>query len=91
MAIAVLLGGIADNLDDCLENTEKVVGHAEVVLPGLGRINQTTKLVAKALPALIEIADSTPKEWFATPANLALTDATPVKRIGHYDSVLKLR
>jgi hypothetical protein len=65
-AIAVLLGGIADNLDDCLENTEKIVEHAEVVLPGLGRINQTAKLVVKALPALIEVAESAPKDWFAT-------------------------
>jgi len=69
-AIAVLLGSIADNLDDCLENTEKIVEHAKVVLPGLGRINQTAKLVVKALPALVEVAESAPKDWFATQPTL---------------------
>jgi len=65
-AIAVLLGRIADNLDDCLENTEKIVGQAAVVLPGLGRINQTSRLLAKALPALIDVAKSAPSDWFPT-------------------------
>jgi len=65
-AIAVLLGNIADNLDDCLDNTKKIAEHAEVVLPGLGRINQTSRLLVKALPALIETAENAPKDQFAT-------------------------
>jgi hypothetical protein len=65
-AIAVLLGNIADNLDDCLDNTKKIAEHAEVVLPGLGRINQTSGLLVKALPALIEVAENAPKDRFAT-------------------------
>jgi len=65
-AIAVLLGRIADNLDDCLENTKKIVGEAKVVLPGLGRIHQTSGLLVKALPALIEVAENAPKDWFPT-------------------------
>jgi len=56
--IAVLLGRIADNLDDCSENVKKIVGHAEVVVPGLGRINRTCGLVAKTLPTLAEVAES---------------------------------
>ena len=64
-AIAILLGNIADNLDDCLDSTKKIVEHAEVVLSGLGRINQTSGLVVKALPALIEVAENVPKDRFA--------------------------
>jgi hypothetical protein len=69
-AIAVLLGRIADNLDDCLENVKKIVGQAEAVLPGLGRINQTSGLLVRALSALIEVAESAPKEWFPTRSTL---------------------
>ena len=64
-AIAVLLGNIADNLDDCLGNTKQITEHAEVVLPGLGRINQISGLLAKALPALIDVAENAPKDRFA--------------------------
>ena len=63
-AIAVLLGRIADNLDDCLESVHKIVGQAEDVLPGLGRINQTSGLLVKALPALIEVAENTSRDRF---------------------------
>jgi hypothetical protein len=66
LAISILLGRIADNLDECLENVTKIVGQAGVVVPGLGRINQTSGLLAKALPALIEVAENAPKDWFPT-------------------------
>ena len=56
--IAVLLGRTADNLDDCLENVKKIVDQAELVVPGLGRINRTCGLVVKVLPALNEVAES---------------------------------
>ncbi|MGH3673300.1 MAG: hypothetical protein ACRDSH_22185 [Pseudonocardiaceae bacterium] len=46
--IGVLLNRIADNLD---------VGQAEVVLPGVGRINKTGDVVAGALPLLVEAAE----------------------------------
>jgi hypothetical protein len=65
-AIAILLGNIADNLDDCLDNTKKITEHAEIVLPALGRINQTSGLLAKALPALIETAENAPKNQIDT-------------------------
>ncbi|MGH3671045.1 MAG: hypothetical protein ACRDSH_10475 [Pseudonocardiaceae bacterium] len=74
-AIGVLLGRIADNLDDCLKNTKKIVGQAEVVLPGLGRINQTSGLLKKALPALIEVAEIAPKDRF--PARPTLRSRMP--------------
>jgi hypothetical protein len=55
--IGVLLNRIADNLDDCLGNVKIIMGQAEVVLPGVGRINQTGGVVAGALPLLVEAAE----------------------------------
>ena len=54
--IGVLLNRIADNLDDCLGNVKTVMGQAEVILAGIGRINQTGGVVAGALPLLVEAA-----------------------------------
>lgn len=56
-AIGVLLNRIAGNLDDCLGNVKKIAGQAEVILPGVERINQTGGVVAGALPLLIEGAE----------------------------------
>jgi hypothetical protein len=55
--IGVLLNRIADNLDDCLGNVKTITGQAEVILPGVGRINQTGGVVAGALPLLVEAAE----------------------------------
>lgn len=55
--IGVLLNRIADNLDDCLGNVKTIMGQAEVILPGIGRINQTGDVVAGALPLLVEAAE----------------------------------
>jgi hypothetical protein len=55
--IGVLLNRVADNLDDCLGNVKIIMGQAEVVLPGIGRINQTGGVVAEALPLLVEAAE----------------------------------
>jgi hypothetical protein len=56
--IGALLRRIADNLDDCLQNVKKVAGQAEVIIPGVERINQTGGVVAGALPLLINGAES---------------------------------
>ena len=56
-AIGVLLNRIADNLDDCLGNVKTIAGQADVVIPGVERINQTSQVVAAALPLLIEGAE----------------------------------
>jgi hypothetical protein len=48
--IGVLLSRIADNLDDCLGNVKTIMRQAEVILSGVGRINQTGGVVAEALP-----------------------------------------
>ena len=55
--IGVLLNRIADNLDDCLGNVKTIIRQAEVILPGIGRINQTGGAVAGALPLLVEAAE----------------------------------
>jgi len=55
--IGVLLGRIADNLDDCLHNVKAIAGQAVPVIPGVERINQTSGVVAGALPLLIEAAE----------------------------------
>ena len=55
--IGVLLNRIADNLDDCLGNVKTITGQGEVILPGVGRINQTGGVVAGALPLLVEAAE----------------------------------
>ena len=55
--IGVLLNRIADSLDDCLGNVKIIMGQAEVVLLGVGRINQTGDVVAGALPLLVEAAE----------------------------------
>ncbi|MGH3670994.1 MAG: hypothetical protein ACRDSH_10210, partial [Pseudonocardiaceae bacterium] len=55
--IGVLLNRIAENLDDCLGNVKIIMGQAEVIRPGVGRINQTGDVVAGALPLLVEAAE----------------------------------
>jgi hypothetical protein len=54
--IGVLLNRIADNLDDCLPNVKIIIRQAEVIGPGVGRINQTGGVVATALPLLVDAA-----------------------------------
>jgi uncharacterized protein YoxC len=54
-AIGVLLNRVADNLDDCLQNVKTIAGQAEVIIPDVGRINQTGGVVAAALPLLVGV------------------------------------
>jgi hypothetical protein len=75
-AIGALLHRIADNLDDCLQNVKKIAGQAEVILPGVGRINQTGGIVASALPLLIGGAESIAAKL--APPKEAPPAATPV-------------
>ena len=72
--IGVLLNRFADNLDDCRGNVKIIMGQAEVVLPGVGRINQTGDVVAGALPLLVDAAEG------------ATTKLVPPQEV-HQDSV----
>lgn len=84
--IGVLLNRIADNLDDCLGNVKKITGQAEVVIPGVERINQTAGVVAGALPLLVDAAGAVatklapPKE---TPRDVV--PATVPRSVGYLD------
>lgn len=50
--IGMLLGNIANNLDDCLESVKTILGHARVIVPAVEHINRTGGVVAGALPLL---------------------------------------
>jgi hypothetical protein len=52
-----LLTRIADNLDDCNESVKKIIGHAELIGPGVEHINRTGGVVAAALPLLYGFAE----------------------------------
>jgi hypothetical protein len=65
--IGVLLNRVSGNLDDCLQNVKKIIGQAEVIVPGVERINATGGVVAGALPLLCHGAESIAAQP-ATPA-----------------------
>ena len=50
--VGVLLNRIADNLDNCNESVQTIVGHGEVIIPGVEHINRVGGNVAGALPLL---------------------------------------
>ncbi|MGH3872379.1 MAG: hypothetical protein ACRDSR_12850 [Pseudonocardiaceae bacterium] len=55
--IGALLNRTADNLDDCSQNVKNIACQAEVIGPGIERINETGKTVVGALPLLSEAAE----------------------------------
>lgn len=50
--VGVLLNRIADNLDNCNESVQTIVGHGEVIIPAVEHINRVGGNVAGALPLL---------------------------------------
>jgi hypothetical protein len=89
--IGVLLNRVADNLDDCLQNVKKISGQAEIIIPGVDRINQTGSVVAGALPLLIESAGgvaaklTSPAKTPESPTNGARI-TVPTGGVGYLDS-----
>jgi len=55
--VGTLLTRIATNLEECAELVRTIVGHAELIGPGVGHINQTGGVVAGALPLLYGMAE----------------------------------
>jgi hypothetical protein len=55
--VGTLLTRIAGNLEECAELVRTIVGHAELIGPGVEHINQTGGVVAGALPLLYEMAE----------------------------------
>ena len=55
--VGTLLGRIAGNLEECAEIVRTIVGHAELIGPGVEHINRTGGVVAGALPLLYGMAE----------------------------------
>jgi flagellar basal body-associated protein FliL len=55
--VGTLLARIAGNLEECAEIVRTIVGHAELIGPGVEHINQTGGVVAGALPLLYGMAE----------------------------------
>ena len=76
--IGALLNRSADNLDDCLQNVKTIAEQAEVLVPGVERINQTGEDLVAALPLLYESAeriDVSSGPPAATPRGIGYLDA----------------
>jgi hypothetical protein len=55
--VGTLLTRIAGNLEECGDLVRTIVGHAELIGPGVEHINQTGAVVAGALPLLYGMAE----------------------------------
>jgi hypothetical protein len=55
--VGSLLARIAGNLEECAQIVRTIVGHAELIGPGVGHINETGGVVAGALPLLYGMAE----------------------------------
>ena len=55
--VGSLLTRIAGNLEECAELVRTIVGHAKLIGPGVGHINETGGVVAGALPLLYGMAE----------------------------------
>jgi|SRR3954465_13338026 hypothetical protein len=55
--IGIVLNRIAGNLGDCLHSVRTIFGQAQVVGPGIKRLNKTGEELLGAMPLLVEGAD----------------------------------
>jgi hypothetical protein len=55
--VGSLLTRVAGNLEECAQIVRTIVGHAELIGPGVGHINETGGVVAGALPLLYDMAE----------------------------------
>lgn len=55
--VGSLLSRVAGNLEECARTVRTIVGHAELIGPGVGHINETGGVVAGALPLLYGMAE----------------------------------
>jgi hypothetical protein len=81
-AIGLLLNRTAGNLDDCLRNVRTIAGQAEVIRPGVERINGTGGVVVGALPLLCDGAE----RIAATSVPRAAAPAAPPTGLGYLDA-----
>jgi hypothetical protein len=55
--VGTLLTRIAGNLEECAGIVQTIVGHAKLIKPAVGHINETGGVVAGALPLLYGMAE----------------------------------
>ncbi len=55
--VGSLLTRIAGNLEECAETVRTIAGHAKLIGPAVGHINETGGVVAGALPLLYGMAE----------------------------------
>jgi hypothetical protein len=55
--VGTLLTRIAGHLEECAQIVQTIVGHAKLIGPGVGHINETGGVVAGALPLLYGMAE----------------------------------
>lgn len=67
-AIGVQLSRTASNLGDCLQNVRTIAGQAQVIGPGVTRLNKTGGDLLGAMPLLIEGADAVAAKLVPSPA-----------------------
>ena len=66
--VGTLLTRIAGNLEECADIVRTIVGHAELIMPGVDHINRTGGVVAGALPLLYGMAEEIVTDVTAAPA-----------------------
>jgi hypothetical protein len=55
--VGSLLGRVAAGLEECAQTVRAIAGHARLIGPGVGHINETGGVVAGALPLLYGMAE----------------------------------
>jgi hypothetical protein len=75
--VGTLLARIAGHLEECAELVRTIVGHAELIGPGVEHINQTGGVVAGALPLLYGMAEEIVAD--VTPAPERPAEPEPVR------------
>jgi hypothetical protein len=95
--IGTLLNRTASNLDDCLQSVRTVVGHAQVIGPGVTRLNKSGTDLLEAVPLLLEDAEAvaakldpaaapSPAAPTTSPVAAGATAAVPAKPgVGYLD------
>jgi hypothetical protein len=89
--VGTLLTRIAGNLEECADLVRTIVGHAKLIGPGVGHINQTGGVVAGALPLLYGMAEEIVSDVTPRPEEPAVAEparpASGTRRSRLHDAV----
>jgi hypothetical protein len=89
--VGTLLTRIAGNLEECAEIVQTIVGHAKLIKPAVGHINETGGVVAGALPLLYGMAEEIVTDVSPRPEQLAVPEpvrpASGTRRSRLHDAV----